>query len=86
MVGLRLQSSRNLLRVEDPLLGHGGGLGKVKPVGVLLPLRFAVMVSGEPSVEADLRSLIGSSGLETSGDLQDTLVPFQVRFASLATR
>ena len=49
MVGLRLQSSRKRRRVADPLFGQGGGFEEDNPVGVLLPLRHAVMVVGEPS-------------------------------------
>ena len=86
MVGFRLQSSRSLLRVEDPLFGQDGGFNMVRPVGVLLPLRIALVVSGESVTLTNFGTLLALIGLDISGDLQAVLVPFQVRRASLATR
>ncbi len=84
MVGLLLQRNRSLRLVEEPDLGQQKSL--LEPfgsVGVLLPLRSALMVSGESARAAAWsrleRELSMSVGLCGFGCFQD-------RRASLATR
>ncbi len=87
MVGFRLHKTRNLRRVEDPVLGHAGGFEGEQPVGVLLPLRSALTVSGEPPDLAEPGSFPVLPALAPTDDIRETdFAPRQVLLASRATR
>lgn len=91
MVGLLLHRMRSLRLVEDPDFGHTGNFEFTGPVGVLLPLRPALIVSGEPALVVSIFSSTATSsplvgGLSSSDALRLGLAPRQERRASRATR
>ena len=90
MEAFRFDSSRSLRRVEAPDLGHTGTFGIIGAVGVLLPLRSALIVSGEPAglILLDTSSAPREVGVPGVSDvwLGMILDLLQVRLASRATR
>ena len=83
-MGFRLQRKRRRRLVEDPDLGHVLSLGANTSVGVLLPLRVARMVSGEPGLMLDVCK--GPSCMVMGVIRLDGFLIFQDLRASLATR